>query len=99
MAAGLTTRSKSAVRRPARPFGATRPIGAARLSDLEDATPLTVGQEWSGYAGALDDAIAELEHATNGLLKDLPPARVSQPILHKMRRTPASLGLGELGGR
>jgi fumarate hydratase, class II len=36
---------------------------------LEDATPLTVGQEWSGYAGALDDAIAEVEHATNGLLK------------------------------
>ena len=31
---------------------------------LEDATPLTVGQEWSGYAGALDDAIAEVEHAT-----------------------------------
>ena len=36
---------------------------------LEDATPLTVGQEWSGYAGALDDAIAEVEHATTGLLK------------------------------
>jgi fumarate hydratase class II len=36
---------------------------------LEDATPLTVGQEWSGYAGALDDAIAEVEHATRGLLK------------------------------
>jgi fumarate hydratase, class II len=36
---------------------------------LEDATPLTVGQEWSGYAGALDDAIAEAEHATHGLLK------------------------------
>jgi fumarate hydratase, class II len=36
---------------------------------LEDATPLTVGQEWSGYAGALDDAIAEVEHATGGLLK------------------------------
>jgi fumarate hydratase class II len=35
---------------------------------LEDATPLTVGQEWSGYAGALDDAIAEVEHATSGLL-------------------------------
>jgi fumarate hydratase class II len=35
---------------------------------LEDATPLTVGQEWSGYAGALDDAIAEVEHATAGLL-------------------------------
>jgi fumarate hydratase, class II len=36
---------------------------------LEDAVPLTVGQEWSGYAGALDDAIAEVVHATNGLLK------------------------------
>jgi fumarate hydratase class II len=36
---------------------------------LEDATPLTVGQEWSGYADALDDAIAEVEHATHGLLK------------------------------
>jgi fumarate hydratase, class II len=36
---------------------------------LEDAVPLTVGQEWSGYAGALDDAIAEVEHATAGLLK------------------------------
>jgi fumarate hydratase class II len=36
---------------------------------LEDATPLTVGQEWSGYAGALGDAIAELEHATHGLLQ------------------------------
>jgi fumarate hydratase, class II len=36
---------------------------------LEDATPLTVGQEWSGYTGALDDAIAEVEHATQGLLE------------------------------
>jgi fumarate hydratase, class II len=35
---------------------------------LEDAVPLTVGQEWSGWAGALDDAIAEVEHATAGLL-------------------------------
>ncbi len=35
---------------------------------LEDAVPLTVGQEWSGYAGALDDAITEVEHATAGLL-------------------------------
>ncbi|MDP3971639.1 MAG: class II fumarate hydratase [Candidatus Nanopelagicales bacterium] len=36
---------------------------------LEDATPLTVGQEWSGYVGALDDAIEEVEHATSLLLK------------------------------
>jgi len=34
---------------------------------LEDATPLTVGQEWSGYAAALADAIGELEHASQGL--------------------------------
>jgi hypothetical protein len=33
---------------------------------LEDAVPLTVGQEWSGYAGALDDAIADVEHASLG---------------------------------
>ncbi len=36
---------------------------------LEDATPLTVGQEWSGYVGALDDAIADVKHATQGLLE------------------------------
>lgn len=36
---------------------------------LEDATPLTVGQEWSGYVGALDDAIADVEHASQGLLQ------------------------------
>jgi fumarate hydratase class II len=36
---------------------------------LEDAVPLTVGQEWSGYTGALDDAIAEVEHVTRGLLE------------------------------
>jgi fumarate hydratase class II len=35
---------------------------------LEDATPLTVGQEWSGYVSALDDSIFELEHSTAGLL-------------------------------
>jgi fumarate hydratase, class II len=34
---------------------------------LEDAVPLTVGQEWSGYAGALRDTIAE--YATGGLLE------------------------------
>lgn len=36
---------------------------------LEDATPITVGQEWSGYVGALDEAIPELERATDGLLR------------------------------
>ncbi len=36
---------------------------------LEDATPLTVGQEWSGYVGALDDAISDVTYATQGLLQ------------------------------
>ena len=35
---------------------------------LEDATPLTVGQEWSGYVGALDDTIENVVHATEGML-------------------------------
>src|SRR5262249_48696722 len=40
-----------------------------RPTHLADAPPLTVGQEWAGYAGALDDAIAEVEHTTRGLLQ------------------------------
>ncbi|WP_020576156.1 class II fumarate hydratase [Actinopolymorpha alba] len=34
---------------------------------LEDATPLTVGQEWSGYVAQLDGAIEFLEVAFSGL--------------------------------
>ena len=34
---------------------------------LEDATPLTVGQEWSGYVTQLKDALALVKHALNGL--------------------------------
>ena len=36
---------------------------------LQDATPLTVGQEWSGYGAALEDAIADLEHSSRELLQ------------------------------
>ncbi|MCW2639506.1 MAG: fumarase [Dactylosporangium sp.] len=36
---------------------------------LEDATPLTVGQEWSGYAGQLEDAIAHLTTTMAGLYR------------------------------
>ena len=35
---------------------------------LQDATPLTVGQEWSGYAAALRDATDALRLAVSGLL-------------------------------
>jgi fumarate hydratase, class II len=34
---------------------------------LQDATPLTVGQEWSGYATQMEDALAEVRHALTKL--------------------------------
>jgi fumarate hydratase, class II len=36
---------------------------------LEDAVPLTVGQEWSGYAHQIRDAMAEVVHARAGLMQ------------------------------
>ncbi len=70
MATGKTIpalkRLRDAVERKSRQWAQVVKIGRTHL---EDATPLTVGQEWSGYAGALDDAIAEVEHATGGLLR------------------------------
>jgi fumarate hydratase class II len=70
MATGKTIpalrRLRDAFERRAKKWGEVVKIGRTHL---EDATPLTVGQEWSGYAGALDDAIDEVEHATRGLLK------------------------------
>jgi fumarate hydratase class II len=36
---------------------------------LEDAVPLTVGQEWSGYAAQLRACIEEVEHSREGLLR------------------------------
>jgi fumarate hydratase, class II len=69
MATGKTIpalrRLRDAIERKSRQWAGVVKIGRTHL---EDATPLTVGQEWSGYAGALDDAIAEVEHATRGLL-------------------------------
>ena len=59
-------RLRDALERNARKWAHVVKIGRTHL---EDATPLTVGQEWSGYAGALDDAITEVEHATRGLLR------------------------------
>ncbi|KTC84593.1 MULTISPECIES: class II fumarate hydratase [Legionella] len=34
---------------------------------LQDATPLTVGQEFSGYVGMLDDNLSRLQYALNGV--------------------------------
>src|SRR5271155_132363 len=69
MATGKTIpalrRLRDALERNSRKWADVVKIGRTHL---EDAVPLTVGQEWSGYAGALDDAIAEAGHATSGLL-------------------------------
>ena len=36
---------------------------------LEDAVPMTVGQEWSGYAAQIRACTAEIEHSRQGLLE------------------------------
>ena len=59
-------RLRDAIERNSREWADVVKVGRTHL---EDAVPLTVGQEWSGYVMALDDAIAEVEHATHGLLK------------------------------
>jgi fumarate hydratase class II len=58
-------RLRDTISRHAREWAGVVKIGRTHL---EDAVPLTVGQEWSGYAGALDDAINEVERVTEGLL-------------------------------
>ena len=58
-------RLSRALARKARQWDGVVKIGRTHL---QDATPLTVGQEWSGYVAALDDATDELERVTAGLL-------------------------------
>jgi fumarate hydratase class II len=36
---------------------------------MEDATPLTLGQEWSGYAGMLADNVERIDAALNGVYR------------------------------
>ncbi len=36
---------------------------------MQDATPLTLGQEWSGYAGMLSDGLERIEAALHGVYK------------------------------
>jgi len=60
------TRLRDAIDAKAKKWADVVKIGRTHL---EDATPLTVGQEWSGYAGALDDAIAHVTQATQGMLQ------------------------------
>jgi len=36
---------------------------------MQDATPLTLGQEWSGYGGMLDDGLERIEDALKGVFR------------------------------
>jgi fumarate hydratase class II len=58
-------RLRDAADRHAREWAEVVKIGRTHL---QDAVPLTVGQEWSGYAGALEEAIGEVVRVTDGLL-------------------------------
>ena len=46
---------------------------------LEDAVPLTVGQEWHGWAGQIRDRLAEIEASRAGLYGWRSAARPSAP--------------------
>ena len=60
------TRLREAIDAKAKKWASVVKIGRTHL---EDATPLTVGQEWSGYADALGDVIPHVAQATEGLLQ------------------------------
>jgi fumarate hydratase, class II len=55
-----------AIRKKAREWVDVVKIGRTHL---QDATPLTVGQEWSGYAAQLDDALALTKQSLQGLYR------------------------------
>jgi fumarate hydratase class II len=48
---------------------AWRDIVKIGRTHLQDATPLTLGQEWSGYAGMLTDDLERLEDALDGVYR------------------------------
>ena len=60
------TALRAAIRTKAREWVDVVKIGRTHL---QDATPLTVGQEWSGYAAQLDNALQNVEDSLNGLFK------------------------------
>jgi fumarate hydratase class II len=60
------TAFRDAVRTKARKWVDVVKIGRTHL---QDATPLTVGQEWSGYAAQLDNALQIVGNSLNGLFR------------------------------
>jgi fumarate hydratase, class II len=49
--------------------GAWNDIVKIGRTHMQDATPLTLGQEWSGYAGMLSDAVERIEAALAGVYR------------------------------
>jgi len=60
------TKLKGAIMTKAREWENVVKIGRTHL---QDATPLTVGQEWSGYAAQLEDALALVRQSLRGLYR------------------------------
>ncbi len=60
------TELKDAIETKAREWVDVIKIGRTHL---QDATPLTVGQEWSGYAAQLEDALALVRQSLQGLYR------------------------------
>src|SRR3989454_10992769 len=48
---------------------AWRDIVKIGRTHMQDATPLTLGQEWSGYAGMLADDLERIEAALEGVYR------------------------------
>jgi fumarate hydratase class II len=57
---------REAIQKKAREWADVVKIGRTHL---QDATPLTVGQEWSGYAAQLEDALALVRHSLQALYR------------------------------
>jgi fumarate hydratase class II len=55
---------------------------------MQDATPLTLGQEWSGYAGMLSDDLERIEGALPGCTDWRSAARPSAPALTRRLALP-----------
>jgi fumarate hydratase class II len=60
------TALRNAIRTKAKDWVDVVKIGRTHL---QDATPLTVGQEWSGYAAQLDNALQIVEESLKGLFR------------------------------
>jgi adenylosuccinate lyase len=78
---------------------AWRDIVKVGRTHTRDATPLTLGQEWSGYAGMLSDDLERIEGALQGVYRlalggtAVGTASIRPPALPKLQRfkSPSSL--------